>query len=365
MSVLNVQGLVKSFRSDTGHGVAVDNVSFEAREGEFFTLLGPSGCGKTTTLRSVAGLESPDAGEIVIQGTTVYSGARAVDLPSNKRPIAMVFQSYAIWPHMSVFENVAFPLRAMGASVNDIAPRVGKMLDMVGLGAFAKRSATQLSGGQQQRVALARAMIKDPALLLLDEPLSNLDAQLRVEMRRELIELGDRRPITMLYVTHDQAEALALSDRIAVMRAGKIVEIGDPDSLYFRPKTAFIANLVGQTNSLPGVVTGTDGGHASVETGLGPVDCGVVSPHLTKSATVIIRPEHLSVRPAAGDAQTRNHARGKVAKRVFSGRFVELEIHAGSLVLQAVVDAGNPCRRGDVVDIGLPQSYCIAVPDTD
>jgi iron(III) transport system ATP-binding protein len=227
---------------------AVRGVSFTVAPGEQLTLLGPSGCGKTTTLRAVAGLEQPTAGEIRIDGVPVYSSARNVNVPAEKRGLSMVFQSYAIWPHMTVFENVAYGLRVRRTGAAELAEKVHRALDMVQMRAFADRRASQLSGGQQQRVALARAFVFQPSVLLFDEPLSNLDAKLRADMRIELRDLQHRLGITSLYVTHDLEEALAMSDRIVVMRDGLVEQTGTPDEIYSRPRSAFVADFIGSAN---------------------------------------------------------------------------------------------------------------------
>src|SRR5258705_12728466 len=227
---------------------AVRGVSFSVQPGEQLTLLGPSGCGKTTTLRAIAGLEQPSAGEIRIAGAAMYSSAQRVNIPAEKRGLSMVFQSYAIWPHMSVFENVAYGLRVRRESRQAIAEKVARALDMVQMRAFAERGASQLSGGQQQRVALARAFVFQPSVLLFDEPLSNLDAKLRADMRIELRELQHRLGITSVYVTHDLEEALAMSDRIVVMRNGVIEQVGTPDEIYRLPNSPLLADFVGSPN---------------------------------------------------------------------------------------------------------------------
>src|SRR5437763_10751987 len=231
---------------------AVRGVSFEVAPGEQLTLLGPSGCGKTTTLRAIAGLEQPSGGEIRIGGAPVYSSAQRVNIPAEKRGLSMVFQSYAIWPHMTVFENVAYGLRVRRESKDQIAEKVDRALDMVQMRAFAERGASQLSGGQQQRVALARAFVFQPSVMLFDEPLSNLDAKLRADMRIELRELQHRLGITSVYVTHDLEEALAMSDRIVVMRDGKVEQTGTPDEIYSLPSNAFVADFIGSANLIRG-----------------------------------------------------------------------------------------------------------------
>ncbi|RZJ17560.1 MAG: ABC transporter ATP-binding protein, partial [Haliea sp.] len=230
---------------------SVHGISLSIQSGEFLTLLGPSGCGKTTTLRSVAGLETPTTGTISIGGKPVFSSAPKCNVPTHARDIAMVFQSYAIWPHMTVGQNVAFPLDVMKLPREESRRRVAEALDMVGLGSYAERSATQLSGGQQQRVAIARALVRRSAVMLLDEPLSNLDAKLREQMRVELRDLLKQVGMTAIYVTHDQEEALMLSDRIVLMNAGRLVEIGTPRSLYLSPVSVFGATFLGAAEVVP------------------------------------------------------------------------------------------------------------------
>ena len=243
---------VENLEIHYGDVPAVRGVSFSVQPGEQLTLLGPSGCGKTTSLRAIAGLEQPTAGEIHIGGAPVYSSAQRVNIPAEKRGLSMVFQSYAIWPHMTVFENVAYGLRVRRESKEQIAAKVERALDMVQMRAYRDRGASQLSGGQQQRVALARAFVFQPSVLLFDEPLSNLDAKLRADMRIELRELQHRLGITSVYVTHDLEEALAMSDRIVVMRDGLIEQIGSPSDIYNLPRNAFVADFVGSANLIRG-----------------------------------------------------------------------------------------------------------------
>ena len=231
---------------------AVDHVSFTIARGEIFTLLGPSGCGKTTTLRLVAGLEEPDEGEILVNGTPMAAPGRNIFVVPDRRQMGMVFQSYAIWPHLSVFENVAFPLRVRGQAGPDLQRKVRQALETVGLSGLDNRGVTELSGGQQQRVALARALVYEPSILLLDEPLSNLDAKLREQMRFEIRELQRKLELTVLYVTHDQHEAMTLSDRIAVVHRGRFDQVGTPAEVYEMPVTAFVADFLGRTVSFEG-----------------------------------------------------------------------------------------------------------------
>jgi iron(III) transport system ATP-binding protein len=229
----------------------VDTVSFDLEEGQHLTLLGPSGCGKSTTLRAIAGLERPSAGTIRLFGEPVFDASKRVNAPTEKRNLSMVFQNYAIWPHMTVFENVSYGLRVRNVSAADIKSRVTQALELVGLASFADRMAPALSGGQQQRVALARSFVFNPRLILFDEPLSNLDAKLRLEMRHELKALQTRLGITSVFVTHDQEEALAMSDKVVVLRAGVIEQVGTPLEVYYRPRTRFVADFVGGSNILP------------------------------------------------------------------------------------------------------------------
>src|SRR5579872_1593342 len=251
--MLHVTDLEKRFSMRDSDVVrALDGVTFTVPEGSLFTLLGASGSGKTTTLRSVAGLERPDAGLIEIGDVAVFDGSRALFVPPNKRDLGMVFQSYAIWPHMTVFDNVAFPLRVKRKGRAEIRDAVERTLTLMNMEHLAKRSATLLSGGQQQRLALARAIVGSPRLLLLDEPLSNLDAKLRERMRFELKRLQVETGITTVYVTHDQMEALALSDEIALMHEGRIVQQGSPAQIYHAPASAYVADFIGSTNLLQG-----------------------------------------------------------------------------------------------------------------
>ena len=252
MSFLRIQNLYKTF----DRVVAVNHIDLEIAEGEFFTLLGSSGCGKTTTLRMVGGLEKPDGGEIHLGGQCLVSSEKKLFIKPEKRDMGMVFQSYALWPHMTVFENVVYPLKLRGIKGRDAEKKVADVLGLVGLAGLEERPAPALSGGQQQRVALARALVFSPKVLLLDEPLSNLDAQLREEMRRELKSLQQRVNITVIFVTHDQIEALSLSDRIAIMKFGVLEQVGTPEQVYYHPATPFVRDFLGKTFLLPGKISG-------------------------------------------------------------------------------------------------------------
>ena len=252
--------VVSDVRKSFGKLEAVKGVSFRVRSGEFVTLLGPSGCGKTTTLRMIAGLERPDAGDIRVGDRVLSDAARGVFVPPEKRHMGMVFQTYAIWPHMTVFQNVAFPLEEQRVHRSEVRERVSRMLAMVGLEEYLNVPAPNLSGGQQQRVALARALVTDPEVLLLDEPLSNLDARLREQMRFEIRETQVRLGITTIFVTHDQLEAMTMSDQVIVMQAGRIEQHGTPREVYDQPRTRQVMDFLGQVNHLPGHVQALEGG---------------------------------------------------------------------------------------------------------
>ncbi len=270
--MIDVQGLTKTYGDAQARAVA--DVSFQVPTGTILTLLGPSGCGKTTSLRCVAGLEKPTAGEISLFGETVYSASRNIFVRPGDRQVGMIFQSYAIWPHMTVFQNVAYPLTGRGLTRSEVRARAYQAIKMVSLEGLEDRPAPRLSGGQQQRVALARAIAGNPRILLLDEPLSNLDAKLREEMRGQIRSLQRKLGMTSLYVTHDQLEALSISDSIAIMSGGTLIEIGTPRDVYLRPRSLFAAQFVGLTNVLPAKWIGREGpGLARLESPLGPLLC--------------------------------------------------------------------------------------------
>ena len=357
--MLHVQQLRKRYDHSRADAFAVRDVGFEVAAGEFFTLLGPSGCGKTTTLRSVAGLETPDEGEIRIDKTLVFSSARGITVPVAQRDIAMVFQSYAIWPHMTVGENVAFPLQATGVARGEIGRRVERALEMVGLGAFRDRPAPMLSGGQQQRVALARAIVKEARILLLDEPLSNLDAKLRDQMRIELRDLQRRIGTTAIYVTHDQEEAMALSDRVAVMHNGRIVELADPHRLYLRPQTAFAARFVGQADLMACQLLAREGEYVRVATPIGELVAAAVPQDLSGKLELLVRPEHIEVHPAPMERP--NMVEGVIERSVFSGRTVEYFVRVREHTLRVQGLSRDIHPDGARVWLELPPPRCVVV----
>ncbi|MBX3030248.1 MAG: ABC transporter ATP-binding protein [Chloroflexi bacterium] len=347
---------------------AVDGVSLEVGEGEFYTLLGPSGCGKTTTLRSIAGLEVPDTGVITVDGRVLFSSREGVNIPPHKRGLGMVFQSYAIWPHMNVYQNVAFPLTVRSARARfpkrEVRGRVERALSVVRLDHLAGRPATDLSGGQQQRLALARALVMEPRLLLLDEPLSNLDAKLREEMRFELKRLQRELGITAIYVTHDQVEALTMSSVIAVMHDGKVEQIGKPREVYDHPATRFVADFIGTSNLLDGtVVAPAADGHYEVETSIGRL-VAVASIPLAAGTpvSVSVRPEHLSLDLAdSGEGQVGVWS-GVVTTRDFTGDAVDYRVQAGEVLLRVRADSRVVIAPSTHVRITVDPDRCAVVP---
>ena len=342
------------------HGAvpAIRAISFTARRGELLTLLGPSGCGKTTTLRAIAGLETPRLGRIAIGGQTVFDAARSENLAPERRGLAMMFQSYAIWPHMTVFENVAFGLRARGVASRDLPDAVRRSLDLVGLGALADRPATRLSGGQQQRVALARSIAGDPAVILLDEPLSNLDAQLRLTMRAEFKALQRRLELTAIYVTHDQEEALVLSDRILVMRDGIIEQEGTPAEIHGSPKSRFVAEFVGVSNILPCDVAGPQ--DAAIAMLAGGVRLPVRTNGMRGSAWVCFRPINVRISPTPG-------AFGQpatVTALSYLGDLMQYELRSFGLTIHARGAPDPNFVEGAPVFWSVAPDSCFLVPES-
>ena len=329
--------------------VAVDGVDLDIGKGEFMTLLGPSGCGKTTTLRMIAGLVEPTEGEIRVGGKLLSAPGTKV-VPPEKRNMGMVFQSYAVWPHMKVFENVAFPLHNLKKPKEEIRRRVRAALELVKLDGLEDRYPSHLSGGQQQRVALARAMAVEPDILLFDEPLSNLDAKLREEMRFELKEIQRRIHVTSIYVTHDQAEAMAISDRIAVMSHGKIKQIGNPCEIYDSPQDPFTAEFIGLANFLPGKATGKKtvcvAGQQELE-----IDQRIT---LSAGADVILSIRPHNIRLWAEEGRTRNALQGIVEKSSYLGDKVDYRVRVGDKILRVQTPPGEVFIEGTKVFLHLP-----------
>lgn len=332
--MIKVSNLTKRF-GGTGRGVAaVDGISFDVEDGSFVTLLGPSGCGKTTTLRLLAGLERPTSGSIFIDQECMCSAEGRVFQPTHRRPIGMVFQSYAIWPHMTVNQNVAFPLRVARPRVpkKEIEQRVAEVLTVVGLEDLGGRMSTELSGGQQQRVALARALIRNPKILLLDEPLSNLDAELRERMRDEVREMQQRLGITTIFVTHDQSEALALSDRIIVMNRGHIEEAGLPQEIYSFPRRSFTARFLGVSNNFSGRIVGRDGAMVSIATEFGMLTSPASdTTKIGDEVAVAMRPDSFAIHGGPVEGAT---WRGSVRFAIYHGESWSYHIDLGSKTIK-------------------------------
>jgi iron(III) transport system ATP-binding protein len=341
-AMVELEHLSKNFGAEK----AVNDISLSVGTGEFVTLLGPSGCGKTTTLRCIAGLERPDSGEIRIGGAVVASARRGFYLNPEDRNIGMVFQSYAVWPHMTVFDNVAYGLRVRRAPGDVIKQRTMRALELVGLAHLAERYATKLSGGQRQRVALARAIVYEPSVVLFDEPLSNLDAKLREQMRVELVRLQREVGITSVYVTHDQSEALVMSDRIVVMNKGVIQQVGDPGTIYAQPVNTFVASFIGVANLMQGVSRGRSGELCEMEIPLGPDRAplhvraaGGDGAASGQKLILSVRPEDFSVhlqQPA--DASNGNVFEGEVIDTVYLGNFLECRVKVGSHEIGVQID---------------------------
>jgi iron(III) transport system ATP-binding protein len=360
---VHIAGLGKTFENSEDPSrpvVAVADVDLDIAAGELVTLLGPSGCGKTTLLRMVAGFEEPTAGQIRF-GDRVMNG-----VPPNRRDATMVFQSYAIFPHLSIFENVAFGLRLKSLPRAQIEQRVNDVLALTGLSGMAQRSPNQLSGGQQQRVALARAIVMEPQVLLFDEPLSNLDAKLRDQMRIEIRELQQRLNITSLYVTHDQIEAMSISDRIVVMRAGRVEQVGTPRQIYARPGNRFVAEFIGRANFITARVV--DSGHVAFAGARHRVDAPVAAP-AGAEVTILVRPETVAILPADGAPAPVGGAApldGVVQRVTFLGNLTEYLVElpeAGAILIENSGPAGETISPGDRVRLLLPPSALHVLPD--
>ena len=358
MVSIKLEDITKTF----GEVVAVNDVQINIEESELFTLLGPSGCGKTTLLGVIAGFYYPENGRVFFDDENITR------LPPYKRDTGMVFQNYAIWPHMKIFDNVAFGLRVRKIPPKEIKSRVDEVLEMVRLGGFGDRTPFQLSGGQQQRVALARALVIKPKVLLLDEPLSNLDAKLRLEMRHELISIQKQFGTTTVYVTHDQEEALSISDRIAVMEFGHIRQIGSPREIYEEPQNLFVADFIGSCTFLMGTISSANGGQLAMKTSFGLELIGQSPKKDAKFALgdkvfAAIRPEDFKVTKPPGDV---NLIPGKVTSVVFTGRYNDVRADIGGTnLIQAEVDASAILKRGDDLTLYIKQSDTILLPAKD
>jgi iron(III) transport system ATP-binding protein len=362
-----IDGVTKVFKDDAGterQGLA--GVSLTVNPGEFTVLLGPSGCGKTTLLRCVAGLETPTSGEIEISGKTVFSPERRIAVTPERRNISMVFQSYALWPHMNLLENVAYPLRTRKVKAAEARARALEMLELVGLAHRQSAYPSELSGGQQQRVALARAIVSDSDVVLFDEPLSNLDAKVRERLRVEVVAIQRKIGFSALYVTHDQSEAMAMADTVVVMNEGVIEQVGSPVDVYERPKSRYVANFVGNVNEIEGTVVGTEEGKVAVRTALATitsVNHYGLDFRVGDEVIVGIRPEHLSLQHPGQAAGAGIGA--KIVRSTFLGGLVEHELDADGTKMIVRAMATTPLADGTRVEATWsPSHVCVFPADT-
>ncbi len=357
MALIEIRNLLKRFKNV----VAVNHIDLDVNEGEILTLLGPSGCGKTTTLRCIAGLEKPEEGDVVIDGKQMFSDGF---VPPSKRGIGMVFQNYAVWPHMKVFSNIVYGLKLQGIPRQNIQERAQQVLELVGLTGLEERYPAQLSGGQQQRVALARALVRNPKVLLLDEPLSNLDAKLREKMRFEIKGLVRRMGITSVYVTHDQAEAMVISDRIAIMDSGNVVQIGTPNEIYETPANRFVADFIGTMNFMSGEVVQVlqDRDAVYVRTEFSEkmlcrtADVTATTPG--KKVYASIRPEDVEIftePPQTGE----NLVKGSIVHKAYLGNFLYFFVDVGGTMIRVQVPYHLPQEEGQELNLFLNPQKCM------
>ena len=365
-ALVDIAGVSKSFRSRHGTVTALGDVSMIVQEGEFVVLLGPSGCGKTTLLRSVAGLEKPDRGRIEIAGRTVFDSAQKIAVPPESRGLSMVFQSYALWPHMTVFDNIAYPLR--NRKRPDVKGQVGRALEMVRCSELASRYPGQLSGGQQQRVALARALASGDQLILFDEPLSNVDAKVREAVRFELLNLQRELGFSALYVTHDQSEATALAHKIVVMRQGAVAQIGTPREVYERPDSRYVASFLGATNFLPATVSRVGSGEALLDTDLGALvarlDASMGELRPGDRALAVLRPEKLSLAPQSAAGQP-NVFKGRLQRSIYLGAFSEYVVAFGDRQFFVQSMESPEIAEGDDVYMAVDKAKLRLLPEED
>ena len=359
MAIVFINGLTKIFTE----AAAVDELNLEIGDGEFVSLLGPSGCGKTTTLRLIAGFLQPDSGEIRVGGKIVSSPSHLV--PPERRNMSMIFQSYAVWPHMTVAQNVAYGLKFKKLTKQEIESKVNKLLDVVHLSEFKDRYSAELSGGQQQRVALARALVVEPQILLMDEPLSNLDANLREEMRFEIRRLHEEFKITTIYVTHDQAEAMTTSDRIAVLNRGRLVQVGPPAEIFDRPKTRFVAEFVGKANIVSGRLDGDGQSILSAGVKVRVADAGAVAP--SSEVSVCLRPHHIKLVADADAArqlsdQGYNLFPGIIRRSIYSGDSVDYTVElAAHRVLRVIAPPSQRFEPRQSIYAAAHPEHCVIV----
>ncbi|MEW6696087.1 MAG: ABC transporter ATP-binding protein [Bacillota bacterium] len=360
MAYLELRNISKSYQDNT----VVRDLSLSVKKGEFVSLLGPSGCGKTTVLRMLAGFVEPTQGEIYLQGSPVFSSKQGVNMPPEKRHIGMVFQSYAVWPHMTVFENIAYPLKLRRVNKRELADKVGEAINLVNMCGLEERYPHELSGGQQQRVAIARAIVAEPAILLLDEPLSSLDAKLREKMCREIDAIWRRTGITVIYVTHDQQEAMALSDTIVLMKQGEIIQHGSPRDIYERPANYFSADFVGKANILQGTFLFQEKPVIMIDRDLFLPAEAIEGCEEGVSATFLFRPEQVRIFPARlenGSSPSRcSGLPGIITYRSYYGSHMEYGIGVSQGVeIRAAADTRNILKPGDQVLITIQKAITV------
>lgn len=367
-TVIRIRGLAKSYNKartpHSGDDWALKDIDLDVRQGEFLVLLGPSGCGKTTLLRSIAGLEEPESGSIQIAGEDVYDASHRLSVDAKRRPVSMIFQSYALWPHMTAARNVAFPLKCAGVKRSEIPGRVAEILEKVGIGHLSDRYPGQMSGGQQQRLALARALVVGRRIVLFDEPLSNVDAQVRERLRLELIRMQRALDFTAIYVTHDQGEAMELADRIAVMSLGRIAQLGKPSEMYHRPANIHVARFLGQSNELPFAVEAAPDGTIAGIGSFGAIrlratqrETGLAN---GESAVAFGRPEHFTLTPAK-TAQTvaANSWPGTLEAIRFLGSHTEAVVQVGTTRMRVWVRPDHDGNLAAGLDDGAPVTVSI------
>jgi iron(III) transport system ATP-binding protein len=354
---IQITNVTKRYRRAGGATITpVDNISLTVAENELVVLLGPSGCGKTTLLRCVAGLETPDEGEIAIDGRVVFSSAKGIFVPPDQRRLSMIFQSYALWPHMTVAQNVGYPLEGQKLSAAEIARRVSQALELVGVGGLEAQFPGRISGGQQQRVALARALVSNSSVVLFDEPLSNVDAQVRNQLRFELKRMQRQIGFSGLYVTHDQAEAMELGHRVAVLQSGRIAALDTPRRVYEEPTNHYVANFVGVSNFIDGHVRSVTEGRTMVETRFGPFEMAAGQPFAPGSAVqLVLRPEKISLDAAAPAEQAQNTVPVRIEAQLFSGAYTEYVVSAEDHVFRvwSYDDALRSFAEGDTAWLSI------------
>jgi len=363
LATAEIHGLRKSFFRRDIEVHAIDDVSLTVAEGEFVVLLGPSGCGKTTLLRCIAGLEVPDSGTIDVCGKRVFSGVEKTHLPAHKRSLNMMFQSYALWPHMTVAQNVAFPLETRRTPKVEAKARVAEVLALTGIDNLADSHPAQLSGGQQQRVALARALVARDRLILFDEPLSNVDAKVREQLRVELVEMQHRLNFSAIYVTHDQVEAMELADRVIVLEHGRIAQDAPPAVVYDRPASRYVANFIGNANEVRGVVCEVSPGDVAVDTELGKLSCSADTALRVGDAVVVIWRPEFGTLVSASEAEVVHSWEAKVHASLFAGAHTTVVVEVNGLPMRIVTSGRDIPDVDSVVWVHVPKHHLSALPD--